>query len=149
MCHSHRHIRHSTLQQQACAARRAVLNDSYRTDVSLVHAPYVVAIGCMVVAAALTERNLLPWLEGLACDMDQVGAPQGPRLMGVLAMSGHGVHSDVGGSAADEKTPCQCMRHSTLSYDCLFQLIAGAALRLPATDKVCASAYSLPSYGSV
>ncbi len=72
-------MRHSCCQQQVCPAHRAVLNDSYRTDVSLVHAPYVVAIGCMVVAAALTDRDLQPWLEGLACDMDQVGHPQGLR----------------------------------------------------------------------
>ena len=56
------------------AARRAVLNDSYRTDVSLVHPPYVVAIGCMAIAAALTDRNVQPWLEGLACDLNEARA---------------------------------------------------------------------------
>ncbi|KAK9835001.1 hypothetical protein WJX81_003331 [Elliptochloris bilobata] len=50
----------------------AVLNDSYRTDESLVHPPYIIAIGCMVVAAALTDRNLQPWLEGLTCDLEEV-----------------------------------------------------------------------------
>ena len=49
-----------------------MLNDSYRTDVSLVHAPYLIAIGCMVVAAALTERDLQPWLAGLTCDLNEV-----------------------------------------------------------------------------
>lgn len=51
---------------------RAVLNDSYRTDVSLMHAPYVIAIGCMAIAAALTERDLQPWLAGLTCDLNEV-----------------------------------------------------------------------------
>ena len=49
-----------------------MLNDSYRTDVCLLHAPYVVAIGCMGVAAALTERDLQPWLAGLTCDLNEV-----------------------------------------------------------------------------
>lgn len=49
-----------------------MLNDSYRTDVSLVHAPYLIAIGCLVVAAALTERDLQPWLAGLTCDLNEV-----------------------------------------------------------------------------
>lgn len=56
------------------AARRAVLNDSYRTDVSLVHPPYVVAIGCMAIAAALTDRDVQPWLEGLVCDLNEARA---------------------------------------------------------------------------
>ncbi len=41
---------------------------------SLVHPPYVVAIGCMAIAAALTDRNVQPWLEGLACDLNEARA---------------------------------------------------------------------------
>lgn len=51
---------------------RAVLNDSYRTQLCLLHAPYVMAIACMHVASVLLGRSIQNWLETLTCDLDEV-----------------------------------------------------------------------------
>ena len=54
------------------AESRAVLNDSYRTHVCLLHAPYMVAIACMHVASVLLSRGIESWLKSLNCDLDEV-----------------------------------------------------------------------------
>ncbi|CAL8467696.1 g7234 [Coccomyxa elongata] len=50
----------------------AVLNDSYRTHVCLLHAPYMVAVACMHVASVLLSRSIESWLKSLNCDLDEV-----------------------------------------------------------------------------
>lgn len=52
--------------------RRAVLNDSYRTDVCLLHPPQTIAVACMHVASVLVRRCLRAWLQSVACDLDEV-----------------------------------------------------------------------------
>lgn len=51
---------------------RAVLNDSYRTQLGLLHSPYMMAIACMHVANVVLGRSIQKWLESLTCDMDEV-----------------------------------------------------------------------------
>ncbi|KAK9909354.1 hypothetical protein WJX75_000933 [Coccomyxa subellipsoidea] len=50
----------------------AVLNDSYRTQLGLLHSPYMMAIACMHVASMVLGRSIQKWLESLTCDMDEV-----------------------------------------------------------------------------
>lgn len=51
---------------------RAVLNDSYRTNLCLLHAPYMIAIACMHIASVLLGRSIQSWLESLTCNFDEV-----------------------------------------------------------------------------
>lgn len=51
---------------------RAVLNDSYRTDLCLLYPPQPIALACMHVASVLAQHSLKPWLQSLSCDLDEV-----------------------------------------------------------------------------
>eukprot|EP01132_Coremiostelium_polycephalum_P004129 gene4129-5166_t len=49
-----------------------IVNDSYRTDVSLRFAPYVVALGCIYVASFILKRDLKQWFSDLNIDMKDI-----------------------------------------------------------------------------
>jgi len=65
----------------------AVLNDSYQTRVLLQHPPHVVAIACIVLAAALHQLDVQSWMETLNVDFDQVYSSH--QLHRLLKSSGH------------------------------------------------------------
>ena len=53
---------------------RALLNDSYRTDLCLLYPPRPLAMACMHVASVLAQQRLQPWLQSLrSCNHDEVG----------------------------------------------------------------------------
>eukprot|EP00884_Botryococcus_braunii_P016835 jgi/Botrbrau1/3835/Bobra.0183s0060.1 len=43
----------------------SVCNDSYRTDLCVLYPPYIIALACVVVAAAIEYRDIEQWLAGL------------------------------------------------------------------------------------
>lgn len=47
---------------------RAVLNDSYRTNVSLLYPPHLVALACLHLSSVLMKHDLREWLDSLPCD---------------------------------------------------------------------------------
>lgn len=51
----------------------AALNDAYRTDLLLVWPPYMIALGCLVLAAGVCGRDLAEWVATLDVNLDQVG----------------------------------------------------------------------------
>ena len=51
---------------------RAVINDSYKTECSLIYPPYIVALGCLHVACVLTQKDITHWWERLSCNLNQV-----------------------------------------------------------------------------
>lgn len=52
----------------------AALNDVYRTDAPIIHAPHVLALGCLYLASVICSRDITAWLEGVDVDTNQVGA---------------------------------------------------------------------------
>ena len=58
----------------------SLLNDSYRTDLCLLHAPHVIALGCIYLAAQLMDKDIRAWVEDLRLDVNQVRL--GLRLSG-------------------------------------------------------------------
>ncbi|KXZ56547.1 CYCC1 protein [Gonium pectorale] len=64
--------------EQSCAQRAwGALNDSYRTDVHLLHPPHIVALGCLCLAASSDGVELGSWLQRLNVELGQV--PMLPR----------------------------------------------------------------------
>ncbi len=51
---------------------RALLNDSYRTNVSLLHPPELIAIACLHLSSVLMKHDLQEWLNSLPSDFDKV-----------------------------------------------------------------------------
>ncbi|CAI5475888.1 unnamed protein product [Closterium sp. Yama58-4] len=52
----------------------SMLNDSFKTDLSLCHPPFIIALACIHLVALMRHLPLLPWLEGLRVDMHRVRA---------------------------------------------------------------------------
>lgn len=52
--------------------RRRLVNDSYHTDLSLLYAPYIIALGSLYLAAFLTGVDLRAWFTDLNVDMKEV-----------------------------------------------------------------------------
>lgn len=50
----------------------ATLNDLYRTDLSLVYPPHLLALGCLYLASIICSREIGLWLENLNVDLNQV-----------------------------------------------------------------------------
>ncbi|KAK9821703.1 hypothetical protein WJX74_010599 [Apatococcus lobatus] len=50
----------------------AALNDSYKTDVCLMHTPQTIALACILLACNVQKRELPPGVARLAVDFDQV-----------------------------------------------------------------------------
>lgn len=49
-----------------------VVNDSLRTDVSLLYPPYQIAIGCLQIACVILQKDMKGWFAELSVDMDKV-----------------------------------------------------------------------------
>uniref|UniRef100_A0A336MPZ8 Cyclin-C n=1 Tax=Culicoides sonorensis TaxID=179676 RepID=A0A336MPZ8_CULSO len=49
-----------------------IINDSLRTDVSLLYPPYQIAIGCLQIACVILQKELKSWFAELNVDMDKV-----------------------------------------------------------------------------
>ncbi|GBF92528.1 cyclin-C1-like [Raphidocelis subcapitata] len=58
----------SDLGQNAWAA----LNDAHRTDLPLVHAPHMLAVGCVYLASVVCSRDIRAWLAGVEVDLNEV-----------------------------------------------------------------------------
>ena len=54
-----------------------LLNDSYQTNLCIRHPPYLIALGCIYVAAVLMkcEAELRPWFTSLNTEMKDVRCP--------------------------------------------------------------------------
>ncbi|CAI7749171.1 unnamed protein product [Closterium sp. NIES-53] len=52
----------------------SMVNDSFKTDLSLCHPPFIIALACIHLVALMRHLPLLPWLEGLRVDMHRVRA---------------------------------------------------------------------------
>ena len=50
----------------------SVVNDSYCTDLCLLYAPHMIALGCIYLAAQLMDKDIRAWVEELRLDMNQV-----------------------------------------------------------------------------
>lgn len=49
-----------------------IVNDSLRTDVSLLYPPYQIAIGCLHIACVILQKELKSWFAELNVDMEKV-----------------------------------------------------------------------------
>ncbi|CAI5473943.1 unnamed protein product [Closterium sp. Yama58-4] len=52
----------------------SMVNDSFKTDLSLCHPPFIIALACIHLVALMRHQPLLPWLEGLRVDVHRVRA---------------------------------------------------------------------------
>lgn len=50
----------------------AALNDAHRTDLPLVHAPHMLALGCVYLASVICSRDIRAWLETVEVDLNEV-----------------------------------------------------------------------------
>ncbi|KAI8467900.1 MAG: C type cyclin [Monoraphidium minutum] len=50
----------------------AALNDAHRTDLPLVHAPHMLALGCVYLASVICSRDIRAWLQGVDVDLSEV-----------------------------------------------------------------------------
>lgn len=80
----------SDLGQNAWAA----LNDAHRTDLPIVHAPHMLALGAVVLASVICSRDIQAWLAGLQVDLDEVGLGKA----GLLPGAGDGGQARPGGA---------------------------------------------------
>ncbi|EFA82991.1 cyclin [Heterostelium album PN500] len=49
-----------------------IVNDSYKTDVSLLYPPYVIALGCIYLVAFIKKKDLKQWFSDLNVDMKEI-----------------------------------------------------------------------------
>eukprot|EP00192_Tetraselmis_astigmatica_P021767 CAMPEP_0117694012 /NCGR_PEP_ID=MMETSP0804-20121206/27205_1 /TAXON_ID=1074897 /ORGANISM="Tetraselmis astigmatica, Strain CCMP880" /LENGTH=270 /DNA_ID=CAMNT_0005507641 /DNA_START=187 /DNA_END=999 /DNA_ORIENTATION=- len=52
----------------------AILNDAYYTNLHLIYAPYMLAIGAIYMASVVKQHDVNKWMSGLRVDMKQVYA---------------------------------------------------------------------------
>lgn len=50
----------------------SLVNDLYRTDLILMHPPFMMALACIYIASVLQERDTLAWFEELRVDMNVI-----------------------------------------------------------------------------
>jgi len=50
----------------------AALNDTHRTDLPLVHAPHMLALGCVYLASVICSRDIRAWLQTVDVDLNEV-----------------------------------------------------------------------------
>ncbi|GLJ49182.1 hypothetical protein SUGI_1037780 [Cryptomeria japonica] len=50
----------------------SLVNDSYKTDLILIHPPYMIALACIYVACVLKEKDAHAWFEELRVDMNVI-----------------------------------------------------------------------------
>lgn len=48
------------------------MNDTYKMDLILVHAPHLIALACIYIASVLREKDTTAWFEELRVDMNVV-----------------------------------------------------------------------------
>lgn len=48
------------------------MNDTYKTDLILVHPPHLIALACIYIASVLREKDTTAWFEELRVDMNAV-----------------------------------------------------------------------------
>lgn len=65
-------IPHGLVASPLTANCRYIVNDSYRTDVMLMHPPHIVAVAAMLLTAQKESINLRPWLATLNIDTREV-----------------------------------------------------------------------------
>lgn len=75
-------IKDAGLQEWAQQAW-AVLNDSYRTDVSLMTPPHIVAVASIYLATSLCHKDISAWMDKLNVDLDLVGCLGGWGFVGL------------------------------------------------------------------
>lgn len=51
---------------------RGIVNDTYKTDLILVHPPHLIALACIYIASVLKEKENTGWFEELRVDMNVV-----------------------------------------------------------------------------
>ncbi|GAM18049.1 hypothetical protein SAMD00019534_012240, partial [Acytostelium subglobosum LB1] len=49
-----------------------IVNDSYKTDVSLLYPPYIIALGCIYLVAFIKKKDLKQWFSELSIDMKEI-----------------------------------------------------------------------------
>eukprot|EP00195_Chlamydomonas_chlamydogama_P017238 CAMPEP_0202902582 /NCGR_PEP_ID=MMETSP1392-20130828/16936_1 /ASSEMBLY_ACC=CAM_ASM_000868 /TAXON_ID=225041 /ORGANISM="Chlamydomonas chlamydogama, Strain SAG 11-48b" /LENGTH=186 /DNA_ID=CAMNT_0049589369 /DNA_START=525 /DNA_END=1085 /DNA_ORIENTATION=- len=132
----------------------AVLNDSYRTSVSLMHPPHLVALACIIVAAGMLRREAAASVEAEAPAAMQAELPPGPAQQTLAAvdqlngwLEGLDVDLDKVYEISTELITMYEERRNTLTADECNKLLdavqvntggSGAGMTGPAT----ASAYS-------
>ncbi|XP_025419433.1 cyclin-C [Sipha flava] len=59
-------------EDQLLALAWRVVNDSLRTDLSLLYPPYQIAIGCLQIACVMMQKDLKSWFAELNVDIDKI-----------------------------------------------------------------------------
>jgi len=59
-------------EDQLLALAWRVVNDSLRTDLSLLYPPYQIAIGCLQIACVIMQKDLKSWFAELNVDIDKI-----------------------------------------------------------------------------
>lgn len=59
-------------EEQLLTLTWRLINDSLRTDVSLLYPPYQIAIGCLQIACVILQKELKAWFAELNVDMEKV-----------------------------------------------------------------------------
>lgn len=49
-----------------------IVNDTYKTDLILIHPPHLIALACIYIASVLKEKDTVAWFEELRVDMNVV-----------------------------------------------------------------------------
>jgi cyclin C len=74
--HPYRPLAHFLASQPALGdllePAHAIVNDSYRTDASLMYPPYVIALAAIYLAACARERDVRQWFAELNVDMNEI-----------------------------------------------------------------------------
>eukprot|EP00873_Tetraselmis_striata_P038570 jgi/Tetstr1/458834/TSEL_045217.t1 len=65
-------VKDAQLPQEMIDKAWAIMNDSYYTDLSLLHPPYMLAVGAICMAATLQGHDLNKWMSELNVDLNQV-----------------------------------------------------------------------------
>eukprot|EP00898_Chlorokybus_atmophyticus_P003219 jgi/Chlat1/3899/Chrsp26S04018 len=60
------------VKEQLLRTAWAHVNDSYKTDLLLVHPPYMVALACMYLASVSRDIDIRAWFEELRVDLNEV-----------------------------------------------------------------------------
>ncbi|KAJ8428634.1 hypothetical protein Cgig2_015752 [Carnegiea gigantea] len=51
---------------------QGIVNDTYKTDLILIHPPHLIALACIHIASVLKEKDSIAWFEELRVDMNVV-----------------------------------------------------------------------------
>uniref|UniRef100_A0A6M2DF60 Cyclin-C n=1 Tax=Xenopsylla cheopis TaxID=163159 RepID=A0A6M2DF60_XENCH len=59
-------------EEQLLTLAWRIVNDSLRTDVSLLYPPYQIAIGCLQIACVILQKEMKSWFAELNVDMEKI-----------------------------------------------------------------------------